>query len=320
MTFRLTNFPAYCTGIHRSGWPFAHEHLLEHATEDPEAPLLDDFVDASFGYRHVQEPHAGEWVGIFHHPSSVQSPLPGDRAMHVKRLALDRMFRKSVKGLRGAIVMAPTLEPVVKTWLDVPVLVLKHPSDANVDQWAGVGESVGDVKPRLFQAGFFLRDTRFIFHLEVPTWDKCRSKPYMDWTVTRDAKLKYHHARKAGFPAVAPQEVEELPRQADHDYDELLATSVAVTHIYAAAANNVVVESIARAAPLLVNRLPEVEWYLGSGYPLFYRDHEQAVKYLKDPARVQAAHEYMRDELDRSWLDGAQFAEQCAAFVKQVTR
>jgi hypothetical protein len=287
---------------------------MDYCSDDPEATLLDDFVDASFSYRHVPEPHSSPWVGIFHHPARVHSPLASDRSSVVTRLQRDRMFRQSVRHLKGAVCLCPQLEPVLREWLGVPVLVTHHPTETDVTQF-DITQFDATERPPLFQCGFFLRDTRFVYHLDVPRYEKARSRPYTEWAVRRDAQLKYALAR--GGPPQSSAEVREFDRLPDHKYDEVMASSIVVTRLFGAAANNVVVESLARNSPLLVNRLPEVEYYLGSGYPLFFRDHDHAQQLLRDWSRVEAAHQYMA-EFEAPWLDAAVFAAEVADFVRRV--
>ena len=75
----------------------------------------------------------------------------------------------------------------------------------------------------------------------------------------------------------------------NEEYDALLSSSVVLCLMYATAANNVVVECIARGTPLLINPLPAVVEYLGPDYPLYAADEVAADRLLGDPARIRAA-------------------------------
>jgi hypothetical protein len=69
----------------------------------------------------------------------------------------------------------------------------------------------------------------------------------------------------------------------------------------------VVVECLARGTPLLVNKLPAVEEYLGPDYPLYYHDLEAAAAYAVDLPRLRAAHEYLRHSPMRARLSPEAF-------------
>jgi hypothetical protein len=88
-----------------------------------------------------------------------------------------------------------------------------------------------------------------------------------------------------------------------------------LTHLFGASANNVVVECIARSAPLLVNRLEPVVEYLGQDYPLWY-DHLSEIPGLLTPQRILDAHYYL-EGLDKSFLEADWFACRVAQFSEQ---
>jgi hypothetical protein len=67
----------------------------------------------------------------------------------------------------------------------------------------------------------------------------------------------------------------------------------------------VVVECIVRATPLVVNRLPALEDYLGRDYPLFY-EHIADAHRLLDRAALRRGHAYLAD-MDKSVLEPKRF-------------
>ena len=64
-----------------------------------------------------------------------------------------------------------------------------------------------------------------------------------------------------------------------------LSSSVVLCLLYATAANNVVIECIARATPILVNPLAAVVEYLGPDYPLYACDEDEAALLLSLPGQ-----------------------------------
>jgi Polysaccharide pyruvyl transferase len=74
------------------------------------------------------------------------------------------------------------------------------------------------------------------------------------------------------FKKFAPHEVKHLGPLDNDDYDALISdsNSVIFLHLIDASAVNTVIECLARGTPLIVNRHPAVEEYLGKEYPLFY--------------------------------------------------
>ena len=116
-------------------------------------------------------------------------------------------------------------------------------------------------------------------------------------------------------------DVETLPFLTDAAYDDLLASNIVFIELYAAAANNVVLECLARATPLLVNPLPAVREHLGDDYPLYFSSRREAARKAEDLQLIEAAHHYLLAR-DRSWLDLSAFVESVAdgAVCHQITR
>jgi len=79
----------------------------------------------------------------------------------------------------------------------------------------------------------------------------------------------------------------------NQEYDSLLSSSVVLCLLYATAANNVVIECIARGTPILINPLPSVIEYLGEDYPLYVKDIYEAETLLKKENKIKAASHYL---------------------------
>jgi hypothetical protein len=63
--------------------------------------------------------------------------------------------------------------------------------------------------------------------------------------------------------------------------------------MYDSSANNAIIESIARATPVLTNPLPAITEYLGSDYPLYFESLEEAAKKASDLGLIKEAHQYL---------------------------
>jgi len=77
-------------------------------------------------------------------------------------------------------------------------------------------------------------------------------------------------------------------------YDMTLNSSVVFLDLQDSNANNTVVECIAHNTPLLINRLPALEEYLGRKYPLFFSSVEEAGNMLRDNNRIFEGHVYLK--------------------------
>ncbi len=311
MTFRISNFRPVGQGEHRSGWPAIVEEL--RALSDYRSRIfLEDFTEASFDYDGSRIPHAdyaGPWVGIFHHPAEIGGPLKNDRRSEVAEIFKSpKLTPAIVSTCVGAIALCPfTRAKVAEILPHIPTTVLRHPCADKCKRWNAADYQRS---PLLFQTGYFMRDVRAIYQVAPEGHERARTPCYKQWQKFRDYELK----RKNRRIEKNAKDVRTLIRLTNDEYDSIMARSVVLTHLYGAAANNVVVECVARCTPLAVNRLPSVEWYLGKDYPLFYESLSQATAYIEDRARVLAASQHLAT-MDRSWLNVERFAREVAFFV-----
>ena len=107
--------------------------------------------------------------------------------------------------------------------------------------------------------GTFYRDTRAIYKLEARL-SKLRildlTKPWIkNWDQTIGANIG---------PKIIRTDVIHLNRVANNEYDRILSSSIILSSYLAASASNVIVECIARNTPLITNRVPPIEEYLGA--------------------------------------------------------
>lgn len=271
-------------GYHRSGWPMAVAALRRY--DDAAAPLiLDDFPEQRFIYRHpvlLDRP----WVGIWHHPPDVPH-WTGTASHGLARVFARADVRETMATMRGVIALSEHLAAFVREHVRCPVTVLTHPTATDVPMW----DASSLANPRLLQVGHYLRNVRAIHAVAVSVsgWRCVRRLPNTMHVRNYDRLCREHYGTEDS-PLVAT----EWGRIGNADYDRELATSVVLTDLVAASANNVLVECLARATPLIVNRIPPVVEYLGQEYPLYY-DSLADVPRLLDDARLLAAHDYLRE-------------------------
>lgn len=241
------------TGKHRVGWPYICNELAHIANG---GILLDDFVSQSFEWGEAQC-HEKPWVGIFHHPVKIDSPLAMDRERELTKLH-GAAWERSRKHLIGAIGLCTEVSNELHRWLGVPVTTIKYPRFNTMGKWSL--QKLRAKGLRIVQPGNAHRDIRYIYHFPAP------DPPWKLYRLLHDSPTV--HKRDMLLP-LGSNTVTELPEQSNEEYDELLNSSVIIQWMFGAAANNVVVECIEHGTPLIVNRLPAIEEYLGPDYPLY---------------------------------------------------
>ena len=94
--------------------------------------------------------------------------------------------------------------------------------------------------------------------------------------------------------------VEIMPKVDNNTYDALLTENIVFLNLVDASASNTIIECIVRNTPIIVNRLPACEEYLGKDYPLFYDNYEQ-VSSLATVEKITEAHIYLKNR-DKEFL------------------
>lgn len=315
MTFRLMPDRARVgEGFHRSGWCHIFSQLEK--VSDPSSPLLlDDFFDLNHGRAETQKHYKNPWVGIFHFPREINSPIRSDKYQTIFNV-LSR-GAEHLSTLRGVICLSQDLADGVCDFFrgKMPICILKHPTQTDsVLQWHGHYN-------RLFQVGFYLRDTRAIHKIDNRLdsgWLYYRSLPWVNWMENRDKAL-YKNLKSFELPGG----IVDISRMSDEDYDMTLASSVCLSHVFGASANNVVVECIARGTPLVINKHPAVVEYLGEKYPLYFQDKPKNHT-LRDlhqwltEDRITAAHKHMVELQAKPELTVPVFVERVRGFCARL--
>lgn len=295
------------SGIHYSGWPRVMQALRQVASG--QGPLLDDFADASFSYQPLKAPHAEPWVGIFHHPISVNSPWAGDIGLTLHNVAKHRFWPESLPWLRGAVTLSREVAAELQAWLNVPVLCIPHPTERNVPAWQ---LDLALQRRELVQAGFCLRNTQLIYQVRPAGWRRVKLFGASSWYRNRDEALRKLQVR----PEIDHAGVEVRERVDNAGYDRLLFESIILGEYYGIAASNLIVECLVRGTPIVVHRLPALEEYLGADYPLFYQDIQEIAGLLEEDLLLAANRQLLLQSQRLPTFD--EFATRVDEFVSSL--
>jgi hypothetical protein len=94
-----------------------------------------------------------------------------------------------------------------------------------------------------------------------------------------------------------------------------LSNSVVFLNLIDVSAANTVIECIVRNTPIIVNRHPALEEYLGKDYPLFYDNLDQVFNLLQEE-RILEAHNYLKNK-DKEFLRIENFLSKISTYLKQ---
>lgn len=267
---------------HRHGWGFA-TNLIDRMFCSERGTLFINAVEDQLLYRGaVDEP----WVGILHQVPKTAIPDFPDLERFLKMPA----WLESKPYCLGLWTLCDyTRKYLLSADVGVPVEPLPYPVPDEMPQFDW-DRFKSRHRPRLLHVGEFLRDYQAFFDLDVPEWDKHFLIPE-DWKEKR--------------PLLQLNDSVALIQPLDgQEYDQVITESVVYVKLFDAPANTLVLECIATATPICVNRVGGIVEYLGEDYPLYMNGDTRML--LSDEGRLKAAHNYLKGRRD-DYVNPAKF-------------
>jgi len=262
------------------------------------------------------------WIGFWHNPPDVRGYVNTDDILHCPHFIMQRReFRESLKFCRGLFVFSDTMAQWVRQQvslmgLDILVSTIYHPTE-RVDNslMFSFNKFVDNQNKRLLQIGTWLRDPSALFKLEKinmkKTWicgDKdgieryCKYGP--KYITDKIIQVKDNMIPNTYYRFISNVELVKLD---NNEYDNILSNNIVFTRLMGSSCNNVIIECIIRAVPLLVNKLDAVVEYLGENYPFYYYSLNDASEKANNIPLIQMTHEYLLRLPLRKKLSGEEF-------------
>ncbi|MEW6617677.1 MAG: hypothetical protein AB1333_04675 [Patescibacteria group bacterium] len=203
----------------------------------------------------------------------------------LKKILNSKVWEHNQKFFLGGFVFSKNqLAYIEKKIFSQPIRLVLHPTPMKVKRWY-LNSFLKD--PTFLHAGIHCRNVDFF--VGVANQRQQREKYILLAPRKRDYTSYLSRYPKTG--------IEIKSRMSNVEYNEALASSVVFINLLEAAANNTILECIARGTPLLVNNIGGVEDYLGKKYPLYYgstKHAEQIIgKIKRDPSILNRAHAYL---------------------------
>ena len=216
------------------------------------------------------------WIAFVHRAPGINpgSNVTGQTTLSelFDKLKGDGILHKILPNCKGIFTLSNYLETFVNNYmrrchLRVRTETLWHPKELTVQ--FDIDRYLGNRDRKVAHIGKYLRDVETFKRLTVP--------PNYSKTIVNG-------------------------NLSDSGYEKTLTSSVVFVNLTDASASNLIVECISSSTPIIVNRIPAVEEYLGENYPLFYSSTDELsnnIKSLLSDAAIREAHLYLRG-LDRT--------------------
>ncbi len=157
------------SGVHRSGWKYVYDNLVEYSGTNVKLPLLDLYVDRTFHWNaKIYEflgiiPYTKPWFGIIHHTFDETFS-----EYNCNNLLKSKLFKKSLKHCKGLICLTNYLTETIKSHLpDVNIITIHHPTQFNVKKFT-MEKYLNNDKKQLVNIGGWLRNNYVIYNLNIP--------------------------------------------------------------------------------------------------------------------------------------------------------
>ncbi len=167
---------------------------------------------------------------------------------------------------------------------DKNIHLVMHPTKMNVRRWSFTQYMQ---KQNFLHVGIHCRNINFF--LNVARRRKNTDHYLMIAARNEDYEMNITACKKSG--------VELVKRLDSHAYQTALASSIVFINLIDAAANNTILECIARGTPILINDVGGVKEYVGEDYPLLYSDMSHAQHMIdvikKNPIILKKTHQHL---------------------------
>lgn len=256
---------------HRGGWGYV-VRAIEARLHDPDGVR---FVSAVEDYMVYEGPLMEPWVGFVHQVRQQSLGFPD-----LERLLQMDAWRASLPWCRGLWVLTEYQRRTLQELgVHLPIALVRYPTQPTAHLFDF--DRFRQRRPRqLLMIGEFLRNYQSIYHLRAPGYEKV---------------LLHYPGFDAKELGLQTNDTVRLSRRMDAcSYDRALSESIVFLDLFDAGANTTVVECIASGTPILLNRLPGPEEYLGEDYPLFYSDLREAAAMLADDELIAEAAAHIR--------------------------
>lgn len=247
---------------HRGGWPTISSYLYDMLNNDDSQV---DFYTNLVEQRWVESDQVAPrpWLGFLH-------LTPGKFINHM--LQTNPAWIMSLQKCLGLFTFSNYVKNAIQPMLPVLVEKLIHPTELPTIEFSMDRFLVNSNKKVLF-IGHWLRNFDAFFQLQSA----------------------YSKVIIAVNDYCSPNTIVIQPYLSNTEYDGWLSENVVFLNLIDSSANNTVIECIVRNTPIIINRLPALEEYLGKDYPCFYDNMDEANRIIDSIDKLEAGYKYLRN-------------------------
>ena len=273
-------------GHHVSGWQWILDSMtcLHHPNGVNFVSYMDELVDRKILHN--------KFIGFLHHAPIHPSHERYDHRKGLKFTLESDCWRQNESKCLGVFTLCDYTKDYISSQTTIPVCSLKYPLRL-LNREFNFESFMSNRNKKLIFIGAFLRDFHIFEKVDSP-FDK----------IILQLKL-VNGCTAVTRERVMFDDVKILPFLSSAVYQDYLSKNIVYLKYHDVAASNTIVECMAMNTPVIVNRLPAIEEYLGKDYPLFYNTLEESNELLHSFDRLKEGHLYLKK------LDKQPFSIEC---------
>jgi len=245
---------------HFNGWVSIIESLCKNFSRKDFIlhPFLDR--DTLFFSDNLKALKGKPWMGIIHFPTH-GAPLmhPNINSVNVVKYINASEYKEKCNGL---ITLTAKSQKILSAITDIPIYRAWHPK--SVDNYEFKVEKYFK-RPTLRHPGKAYRNFTPYFTLNTKLNKVIHIQPECSWQI--DHNLEIDGKLTSDYQVEINKTF--LPNK---QYIKNLTTSIGFGYYFDCEASNAILEHLMTHTPIIVNRLPSIEEYLGSDYPMYYEN------------------------------------------------
>lgn len=284
---------------HRSGWDYTLNKMSCLNTQS--GIYCDGFLENNFAWRRndsiIQKkiPYNIPWIGFMHNPPN-QPPWFSDNNAFCNSIINDPYFVDSLRLCRGLFTLSEYHAKFIRNYINfLPVISLKHPTEIPKKRFSYQAFENNNNK-KIITIGWWLRRLNIIYYLNCG--DKFKKIRLLPNNKSKETirRLEVIESDIYGRKPTDNERksVTQLDFVSNDEYDTLLSENIVYLNLYDSSANNAIIECIARATPILINKHPAVVEYLGENYPLYLKEDTYDIeKIINNNDLIKTTHLYL---------------------------
>ena len=284
-TFKLgTNYYQFVT--HRRGWKYVIRELQKTnlINENGNVILVD--IMCKYFLWDKKNKITRDWVGILHLVQDVPSHIHDN--INIDILLSNKNFKSSLPYCKGIVTLSKYVKEYIDDRINIPIYYIKHPTYLNCKKFSmSVFEQNNDYKVILL--GQQLRKISTIYQIKTKY-----SKLWLPGCKKKKAiNLVKNEMKNPNLKDVKILQVTDL------EYDDIIINNIVIIDLFAASANNSILEMIASHTPFFINKLESVLEYLGEEYPMYFNYYQEVEDIINDKellmTKFKLAHSYLKN-------------------------